>query len=78
MKRIIVHATDKDVLVLAIVTAISMIRLEDCTLLLAFGHGTHFRYIGARVLASKLGNTYCRGLPVHACMPYQDLTWCLH
>ena len=64
MKRIMVHATDTDVLVLAIVTAISM---EDCELWLAFGHSAHFRYIGAHVIASELGNDYCRGLPfMHA------------
>ncbi|XP_068224257.1 uncharacterized protein [Palaemon carinicauda] len=60
MKRIMVHATDTDVLVLDIVTTISM---KDCELWLAFGHGTHFRYIRAHVIASELGNDYCRGLP---------------
>lgn len=64
MKRIMVHATDTDVLVLAIVTTIKM---EDCELWLAFGHGAHFRYIGAHAIASELGNDYCRGLPfMHA------------
>lgn len=64
MKRIMVHATDTDVLVLAIVTTSKM---EDCEIWLAFGHGAHFRYIGAHAIASELGNDYCRGLPfMHA------------
>jgi hypothetical protein len=48
MKRIMVHATDVDALILSIVTAISM---EDCELWLAFGHGVHFWYIEAHVIA---------------------------
>ena len=58
------HATDTDVLVLAIVT---VMRMEDCELWLAFGHGANFRYIASHVIASEIGNDYCRGLPfMHA------------
>ncbi len=73
MKRIIVNATDTDVLVLAIVTAISMV---DGEIWLAFVHGAHFRYIGAHAIASELGNDYCRGLLfMHA---ISDVTQCLY
>ena len=37
--------------------------MENCELWLAFGHGAHFRYIGAHTITSDLGNDYCRGLP---------------
>jgi hypothetical protein len=72
MKRIMVHTTDTDVLVLVIPTSISM---EDCELWLAFGHSAHFRYIRAHVIASELGNDYCRGLPfMHAISGYDTVS----
>jgi hypothetical protein len=59
-----VHTTDTEILLLAIVAAISMGYSE---VWLAFGHGVHFRYIGAYAIASELENDYCRGLPfMHA------------
>jgi hypothetical protein len=59
MKRIMVRATDTDVLVLAIVTAIS---IEDCEPWSGFGHGANFRYIGVHAIASDLSNYYYIGL----------------
>jgi hypothetical protein len=58
------HATDMDILLLAIVTAISK---EDCEIWLAFGHGAHFWYIGTYAIASELDNDYYSVLPsMHA------------
>ena len=59
MKKIMIHATETDVLVLAIVTALKM---DDCEIWLAFGHGPHFRYIVAHTIAIEMGVNYCRGL----------------
>jgi len=50
MKKIMVHATDTDVLVLAIVTASV---LEGCDIWLA--HNKNFRYIAVHTIATELG-----------------------
>ncbi len=54
-----VHATDTDVVVLAI--AVSSI-LQDCELLVAFGHGSKLRYIPCHRIAAELGNDASWGL----------------
>ena len=60
LKKIMVHATDTDVLVLAIATAKV---LEGCEIWLAFGNGNNFRYIAAHTIAVVLGEDYsCWGL----------------
>ena len=57
-KKICIHATDTDVLVLAIASKLSTIELW-----LAFGHGNHFCYISAHDIAHKLGSVVSQGLP---------------
>ena len=59
MKKIMVHATDTDVLVLAIATASV---LERCEIWLAFGHNKNFRYIAAHTITAELGDDWCKGL----------------
>ena len=59
MKKIMVHATDTDVLVLTIATASV---LEGCEIWLAFGHNKNFRYIAAHTIAAELGDDWCKGL----------------
>jgi len=59
IKKIMVHATDTDVLVLAIATART---LEGCEIWLAFGHSKNFRYIAAHMIAAELGGDWCKGL----------------
>ena len=59
LKKIMVHATDTDVLVLAIATARA---LEGCEIWLAFGHSKNFRYIAANTIAAELGDDWCKGL----------------
>jgi hypothetical protein len=56
---IVIHATDKYVLVLAIAVASVM---NECELWLAFGHGTKFRYIAAHTIADELGADKSWGL----------------
>ncbi|MES9882295.1 MAG: hypothetical protein ABW185_15600 [Sedimenticola sp.] len=51
-RRIIIRATDTDVLVLAVAVASV---LDGCKLWLAFGHGVNFRNIPAHVIAANLG-----------------------
>ena len=59
-----VHATDTDVLVLAIATASV---LEGSEIWLAFGHAKNFRYIAAHSIATVLGDDKCKALPfMHA------------
>ena len=58
-RKIMIHATDTDVLVLAITAASS---LPGCEVWLAFGHGTKFRYIAVHDIASQLGDLRSRGL----------------
>jgi len=59
MKKMMLHATDIDVLVLAITTASV---LEGCEVWLAFGHNKHFRYIAAHTIAAELGDDWYKGL----------------
>ena len=59
MKKIMLHATDTDVLVLAIATASI---LEGCEIWLAFDHSKNFRYIAAHTIAAELGDSWCKGL----------------
>ena len=58
-KRVLIQATDTDVVVLAIRTANI---LKDCELWVAFGHGKHFRYIAAHSIADELDDESCQGL----------------
>ncbi|MPC65847.1 hypothetical protein E2C01_059983 [Portunus trituberculatus] len=58
-RKIMIHATDTDVLVLAITAASS---LPGCEVWLAFGHGIKFRYIAVHDIASQLGDLRSRGL----------------
>ena len=52
LRKIMVHATDTDVLVLAIATVRV---LDGCEICLAFGHGRNFRYITVHTIAPVLG-----------------------
>ena len=58
-RKIMIHATDTDVLVLAIATASS---LNDCEIWLAFGHGKNFRYIAVHDIAAHLGGERSKAL----------------
>ena len=49
--RIMIQATDTDVVVLAITTANS---IQDCELWIAFGHGKTSRYISAHLFECTL------------------------
>ena len=51
--KLMIHATDTDVVVLAI--AVSSI-LQDCEIWLAFDHGSKLRFIPCHLIAAKLGN----------------------
>ena len=54
-----IHATDTDVLILAITASSD---LPGCEVWLAFGHGTKFWYIAVHDIASQLGDLRSRGL----------------
>ena len=58
-RKIMIHATDTDVLVLAITAASGF---PGCEVWLAFGHGTKFWYIAVHDIASQLGELRSRGL----------------
>jgi hypothetical protein len=58
-KRVMLHATDTNVLVLTICT---ISQFENCELWLAFGHAKHFRYIPAHLIATRLGKDVSFGL----------------
>ena len=53
MKKIMLHATDIDVLVLAIAKANV---LKECEIWIAFRHSKNFRYISAHTIAVELGD----------------------
>ncbi len=59
LRKIMVHATDTDVLVLAIATVRV---LDGCEIWLAFGHGRNFRYIAVHTIAAVLGHERSKGL----------------
>ena len=54
-----IHATDTDVVVLAI--AVSSV-LQDCEIWVAFDHGSKLRFIPCHLIAAKLGNAGSWGL----------------
>ena len=54
-----IHATDTDVVVLAI--AVSSV-LKDCKIWVAFGHGSKLRYIPCHLISAELGNDATWGL----------------
>ena len=56
---IMIHATDTDVVVLAISAASD---LPETELWLAFGHGNNFRYIAAHGIANQLGSVLSKSL----------------
>jgi hypothetical protein len=58
-RTIMIHATDTDVVVLAIRTANF---LHGCDLWVAFGHGKTFRYVSAHGIATVLGAEASQGL----------------
>jgi hypothetical protein len=63
-QSIVVHATDTDVVVIAVSVSI---QLPGCQLWVAFGHGDKFRFIATHSIAASLGPEICRGLPfMHA------------
>ena len=63
-RRVMVHATDTDVVILCISTASV---LSGCEVWVAFGHGKHLRYIRTHAIADKLGPDKCwRLLLLHA------------
>jgi len=51
MEKIMLHATDTNVLVLAIVTA--SVLEAGCEIWLALGHNKNFRYIAAHTIATE-------------------------
>ena len=57
--KLMIHATDTDVVVLAI--AVSSV-LQDCEIWVAFGHGSKLRFIPCHLIAAKLGNAGSWGL----------------
>ena len=59
LTRIMIHATDTDVVVIAI--AVSSV-LPNCEMWIAFGHGAKLRYIPCHTIASALGNEASWGL----------------
>ena len=59
LRKIMVHATDTDELVLAIATVRV---LDGCEIWLAFGHGGNFRYIAVHTIATVLGHERSKGL----------------
>ena len=58
-RRIAIHATDTDVVVIAIAF---VAKLTLSQVWLAFGHAQHFRYIATHVIAEVLRNTCSNGL----------------
>ena len=58
-RSVIIHATDTDVVVLAIAMASVM---NGCELYLAFGHGKTFRHIAAHAIATHIGPECSWGL----------------
>ena len=65
---LMIHATDTDVVVLAI--AVSSV-LKDCEIWVAFGHGSKLRCVPCQLVSAELGNgnhgVFC------SCMRYQDV-----
>ena len=57
--KLMIHATDTDVVVLAI--AVSSV-LQDCEIWVGFGHGAKLRFIPCYLIAAKLGNDGSWGL----------------
>jgi len=63
--KLIIHATDTDMVVLAI--AVSSV-LKDCEIWVAFGHGSKLPYVPCHLVSAELGNgVFC------SCMRYQDV-----
>ena len=58
-KKILIQATDTDVVVIAI--AVSSV-LQNCENWVAFGHGNNLRYIPCHLLSSGLGTDASKGL----------------
>ena len=69
--KLVKHATDTDVVVLAI--AVSSV-LKDCEMWVAFGHGSKLRYVpcGRHLISAELGNEGRHGV-FCSCMRYQDV-----
>jgi len=57
--KLMIHATDTDVVVLAI--AVSSV-LKDCEIWVAFGHGSKLRYVPCHLISAELGNDASWGL----------------
>ena len=51
--KLMIHATDTGVVVLAIV--VSSV-LKDCEIWVAFGHGSKLRYVPCHLISAELGN----------------------
>ena len=63
--KLMIHATDTDVMVLAI--AVSSV-LKDCEIWVAFGHGSKLRYVPCHPISAELDNDACiMGSSVLAC-----------
>ena len=58
LKKILIQATDTDVVVIAI----AMSKILNCELWIAFGHGSKVRYIPCHIINSKLGNMLSKSL----------------
>ncbi len=58
-RKIVIQATDTDVVVLAVATASV---LHGCDIWVAFGHGKTFRFIAAHDIATRLGTASACGL----------------
>ena len=57
--KIMIHASDTDVVVIAIAASRSM---PNCELWVAFGHGATLRYIPCHMIAASLGDEASQGL----------------
>ena len=57
--KVMIHATDTDVVVLAVAVSSA---LEDGEIWVAFGHGSTLRYIPCHLIAAELGSETSRGL----------------
>ena len=63
-KKILLRTVDTDVLVLTVAVLYQLREHEQLDLWVAFGTGTHLRYIAAHEISRKLGSQVSKALPV--------------
>lgn len=74
LRKIVIEATDTDVVILAIATASKY----DMKIWIAFGNSTNFRYISAHDIAHQLGSPRSAALPFLHAVTGCDTVSCLH